>query len=360
MPFLTADLSRDIVTSLYLYGTEVPPTPLTTASLIRPGVPNDPKSVAATTTEVDMFDYMTLGAGRFGNNAYQFDLMQRFFDQARDIPPGEYTKTQLAAAVGLGNAFIGLSIHQSQFDDGTVSGGRADWLDRSYIWGTTGFKISDDVVFVVTEGERWVENYRIEPLPRANAPTPEDSDFAGGFFSNIVASYLVPRIDPSGIGRTINFDFIGEVPRIVYGAAEFQTDTATYKSWSTYTAPTAGAMLIANTSTLINPLWDAGIIKFLTEDNKPIFYGTQQNDFLTLALADGTPKPTGMLPPLLAPYIKNGAVLLGGAGKDTLHGSQYSDILSGNALGSATDIEDFDIDRLEGGKGKDIYGSSTF
>lgn len=84
---MTQLIAKDI-TNLYLYGQQSTPKNLVASSLIRP-------ENVVTEVDVDVNDFMETGAGRFAVGS-QFELVQRFFVLPVQIPPGTYTKLQLA------------------------------------------------------------------------------------------------------------------------------------------------------------------------------------------------------------------------------------------------------------------------
>ncbi|MDI1360314.1 MAG: calcium-binding protein, partial [Methylobacter sp.] len=110
--------------------------------------------------------------------------------------------------------------------------------------------------------------------------------------------------------------------------------------------------------------------KFLDADNKPILYGTDQDDsiFGTLSRAGidrnkgGTKTivDIGRFDNPLSGWIQNGIHYIGGAGNDTLVGTDYDDKLLG---GDDNDLLDglSGNDYLEGGKGNDrLVGEDGF
>ncbi len=102
-------LNRNNVTNLYLYGQLSTPTNLVKSNLIRP-------ENATTEFEVDVAEFMATGAGRFAIGS-QFALIQRFFAPffTPIVPPGTYTKQQIAQIVGLSS--FGWNMQQFNYEE---------------------------------------------------------------------------------------------------------------------------------------------------------------------------------------------------------------------------------------------------
>lgn len=175
------------VTNKYLYGTEYGKHNLLSEDIILHG-----EGVYENSIDIDAVEYMSDGAGRFVNSA-NFYLIEDFFES--NIPAGVYGKNEIAFV--LGHANYGYSVNQVFLgvDDD-------DHAERSYIWGSTKFKISDGSLFVVNEnGEKYISNFSIVP----NGD--ENFDFSGGPESEIGNSAIEPIVDLSGIGRAVDLKF---------------------------------------------------------------------------------------------------------------------------------------------------------
>jgi hypothetical protein len=185
------------VTNLYLYGQIKKPTDMTDETLIRASTDFPPP------VPIDVDTYMA-GPGRFATPD-KFEIVKKFLNPLTDLSsfqlaPGTYTKNQLFSAFGIAVGFI--TIDQSQYDDG-----KDDFLERAYIWNTTAFMIKDGAEFVVEPGgNRYINNFAVIPYLKTGAK--ENFDFAAGsLFGNIANSLLEPKVDPSKIGRRVDFDF---------------------------------------------------------------------------------------------------------------------------------------------------------
>jgi Ca2+-binding RTX toxin-like protein len=309
------------VTNLYLYGQKTTPNNLVDDSLIRP----NPLSTNPTLT-VDVVDFMntTTGPGRFAVGS-QFELIQKFYEPGLftpsipPLPPGKsfYTKNEIAAFLGL-SAF-GLVVQQLDHQDSLD-----DYAERTYIFNTLEFQISNSAKFFVTPtGEKWIEDFSIEP----RRDKQDNFDFVGGgFLTNIGNSIIQDRIDPSNIGRVVDINYTdGSSPKVRYDINSYRNDQTIVNSWT-------GSSLLKLRSDIIeltDNLFNDGVTKFLDDKNRPIIYGTLGDDNLFLI-------PGSTRYPALAPFVSNGVVLIGGDGDDRL-------------LGTSLPADD----ELYGGKGND-------
>ena len=337
------------ITNLYLYGTKNRPNDLLDPSILaqRNGA----------SINVDVVEYMAIGAGRFVNAA-NFEVVNKFFNTP-GLQPGSYTKTQLFQQFGI--AYGGYTVQQLYLGTGD-----SDYAERTYIWGTTKFKIVDDAVFVVKpDGSREIQNFAI--VPDSNGPNGvyDDFDFQGGPASNIGNAALEPVIDPSGIGKTVTLNFTGinTIPRTTLTAAGFANDKAKVITVGLLDELSKLNALYA-IQNLTKTLFSSGSqpIRFLDADNRPIIYGSNSDDIM-----NGYVTPVGRvdldqdeynvgsflfgsvldfgLDSELYPYIGNGIAYVAGAGNDTITGTDQADILIGGA----------GQDTMNGGAGDDIF-----
>jgi hypothetical protein len=190
--------------------------------------------------------------------------------------------------------------------------------------------ISDDARFVVKPtGERYITNFAIEPRDDIQ----DDFDFTGGGrLTNLGNSIIVPKIDPFGIGRTLDIDYVEpDVPRVTYRLSDYQADVVKRDSFQ-------GGNLLklkSDIETLVDDLFDSGVTRFI-ENNKPILYGTNNSDSLSgeVLFTNPTAYPT------LTSRRDNGVIVIGGDGDDTLTGTSIA-----NA-----------VDEIYGGNGNDELG----
>ena len=194
------------MTNLFLYGQKTKPSNLLDENLIRP-------SNLVTPLNVDVNEYMN-GPGRFAT-LDKFDVVKAFFSPINSaslsLEPGTYTKEQLFTKFGFdGDANFNkraLVIHQAFY-------GVTDsvFISRAYLWATTVFQLNKDILFVVTDTGRYIENYTIEPYKNPNPQITHQESFdwkSDNWFTQQANKYLTPRIDPWGIGREVQITFDG-------------------------------------------------------------------------------------------------------------------------------------------------------
>ena len=298
------------VTNIYLYGQETVPTDMTSSSVAN--------TDERTPVVVNIQEYMTVGAGRFVS-AYSFDFLHEFFNPessgALSLAPGTYTKQQLFAALGIDNEDNSVT-----FNNVFYGVGDSDYAERTYIWGTVGFAVGNEALFIVdTNGTRHVENFSIVPLSTLPGRDDENFDFAGGFWSSIGNGLLglYDTIDPSRIGKTVTFEFSGDVAKVSLYQEQFN-DLADYVIEPSL--PNAEKIW-----ELTDSLFAVGSTRFLYDD-KPIIYGTSGSDLMLGGSGNDT--------------------LIAGMGMDTLNGGEGADIYQ-LALGDFDNV--FIKDDTDGG-----------
>lgn len=336
------NISKEVITNLYLYGTEDVPATRVRSSLIRDA--NAPGPVIS----VDLQYFMSDGAGRFAN-PFKFELLRKFFDSnsinpINQLGEGTYTKAEIAQALGLDS--YGLTLYQALYDDG-----KDNYVDRAYVWGTSSFKISDDARFVIgPNGERSITNFSV--IPGSATTQNENFDFEGGIPSEFANNWLdlEAMVDPSGVGRTVTMEFSGTLTGRTYTAADLASDAAR----DVLPNPTL-AINLFNVGPLGDSLFQSGSTRFLDSENRPVIYGTTGNDtvlldrfsngFLNHSLADHRQ---------LGPYVANGVVGIGGGGNDRIIGMDGDDEIYGGE-GNDELRGGGGQDRLIGGKDDDTY-----
>jgi len=289
--FTVSELNKENITNLYLYGKTNKPTNLADDNLIRE---TDDGSTVQTTVNVDAVKLMTTGPGRFAVPA-EFELVKRFFNPSFDPTPGEYLSVSKSVLndlyFGLERIFWGM--RQVNYDDGQDS-----LTERAYIWNNMAFQISDDsdIKFIIEpDGTKRIENFHAYPL----TTNQDNFDFTTSGLAGIVANdFLEPRIDPSGIGRTvnINFDNIEQIESTsIYTESDFYQDLKpsniiegsvedifTDEEIETkyfIDLATAGLRILSERDEFIDQLFsDSKITRFLDNKNKPIIYGTKDAD----------------------------------------------------------------------------------
>jgi Ca2+-binding RTX toxin-like protein len=329
------------VTNRYLYNQDAVPENLQNPSVVNYGL-REP-------IIVDVKEYMTEGSGRFVS-AKSFSFLHQFFSFF-NIPSGSYSKQEIFAILGVSDNDNSVSFNNISYgmeDD--------DYADRTYIWGTVGFAIAKDAVFVVDDdGNRHIENFSIVPLQYVKADAKENFDFDGGPISDIGNNWLglYDTIDPSRIGKTVTFDFHGEMEKTIIN----------YEDFSGLVDPLLAYKIPAINEynkiwELTDQLFSSGSTRFL-KDGKPIIYGTANNDFLEGDLANSDAIDFHLSSHRqLGQYVKNGITYVAGAGNDRVNATQYNDILLG---GTGEDLLNGNAgnDYLEGGDGADTVNGGT-
>ena len=329
------------VTNLFLYGQETTPQNLVDDALIRPDplTPKPASTVHALTVHVDEFMDPETGPGRFAVGS-QFEVIQKFFDPGLftpSIPPGTYSKNEIA------DDFFGLSRFDFVLQQLDYRDDFDDYAERTYIYNTTSFQISDSAKFIVREnGDRVIEDFSIEPRREGFQ---DDFDFVGGGpLTNIGNSVLKPKVDPSGIGRTVNINYTkGSTPKVTYDMNSFEADQELVNSWQGGNLFT----LRSEINDLTDDLFQDGTTRFLDNQNRPILYGTLDDDsLLSASTVSGFPT--------LQEFEDNGVVLIGGEGADNIIGSPNDDKLIGGAGDDTLKGESFPAISL-GGNDSAVY-----
>lgn len=301
--------------------------------------------------------------------------MTQFFRSSL-IPTGAYTKNQIFQLLGIN--YGGYSINQLYLGTNDT-----DYAERTYIWGSTKFKLADDVIFVVNQdGSREIRNFAI--VPDGN----EDFDFSGGPVSSIGNAALEPIIDPSSIGRRVEMIFTGinKIQKSTFTAVDFTRDEKTVVTVNEIDKVTASLKGLYAVEKLVTTLFSSGTqsIRFLDAENRPIIYGTDGNDSI---LGYITPANVNLdqdeynvkgwagsildfgLNSRLYPYRKNGVAYVTGDGNDSIIGTDHNDVLIGGEGqddmdgGAGNDTfyiqgTDTDYDVFNGGKGQDTISGS--
>lgn len=368
------------ITSMYLFGQLEKPNNLLDENLIRPK-----DLVVDYPVKININEYMTDGAGRFVS-AKDFKFLDEFFNKSstasENLEAGRYTKSEIIQTLKI--KFAGVTQSTAEYDDG-----KDDLFERAYIWNSVAFMVNDDAVFVIDEdGNRFIENFAIVPfsndkpgLRDENGKPMENFDFEGGTTSQIANSMIEWKIDPSGIGRTVNIKFDWDnVNTKTLSYQDYQNEKTSSNFLTNKWNQASVGLDSVLTNNLVQKLWDNGIIRFLDEDGRIIFYGTYdyENSSSKFYLMNNTyiyiqlPK---LYAKLGASELKSGVVFISGNGDDSVIGSINNDKIIGNS-GSDTlngnngddvliagsnkyDTSDTSINTLIGGKGSDeIHGAA--
>ena len=333
------------ITNLYLYKQMATPSDLTNEAIIRPKDVSEAVRYGAD-IEVDMLTYMTTGPGRFALGS-ESAMVQAFFSTVSDLSwmePGKtYKKADIISHLQLDPKSDRITIRQVELADAA-----SDYWQRSYIWNSGLFKLSDDVIFTVdTQGKRSINNYSVRPYD-------EDFDFnGGGIIAAVANSVLEADIDPWKIGRKVNIKFVdGGMQTKTYTVADISSESLRHIGHVT-----SGAVHMASghigLAAIQAQLWDGGVTKYLYKD-KAIIYGTTDSDVLSEAQLNDLP----LVSQLKSYGQSNGVALIADGGNDTLTGGSKSDYLQGGSGADTLSGKD-GADYLEGGADADTYVLQT-
>jgi Ca2+-binding RTX toxin-like protein len=344
------------ITNKFLWGTLTTPKNKVSGQFIRPLTAAENSGLPFTTQiSMSVTEYME-GPGRFARGS-QSSMVQQFFERdllgidtgnyLYTLAPGIYEKKDLQKRFN--NDEYGISFQQFNYLDE-----KNDIGLRTFLWNSTAIKLSDKVRFVVAEdGTRTIINYSL--VPRYNGeinketgiPQFENFDLNSDSWAAKFGNWLIrDKFDPYSIGRTVNIKFTGidAVATRTYTFSDFKADQILNNAQSVNSV-TGLALAKPQIDAILDDLWGLGISKFLDEKNRPIFYGSDKDDMIGASMVN--------LSPYNKDYLKNGIVLIGGKGNDTLSGDKYNDRLLGGE-GNDKLYGRIGNDTLEGGDGDDL------
>lgn len=337
------------ITSYYLYGAKTPPSNLVDEKLVRP-------TTDTSEIKVDMNEFMQSGAGRFDNPS-MLSIVKKFFNSndSSFLANGEekrFSISELAQELGIANAE---KASRATYQQRNFRDGNDDLIERTYIYNSSVFHLSQDAIFVVDkDGNRSIENFSL--IHERDNFDFESSDTVASVGNKILAT----NVDPSGIGRTVYIDFTGNTPPYNYSIDDYNRDVLLYNN---NRVPTGAVGLLFPMLELTSKMWDNGTTRFMDGD-RPLFYGTNGDDVqsgykpssfqsefmgngITYLAGGGDDKAFG---------TKGNDKIIGGAGNDGLNGREGNDELYGDGL---EDAASGGADQLYGGEGADkLFGGA--
>ncbi|CUX57608.1 hypothetical protein AGR8A_pTi10150 [Agrobacterium fabrum str. J-07] len=329
------DLSIQNAVYKFLYGTFDPINDLADhAERIRE------ETSSGDSISVGLQAFMQDGPGRYikPNN---FSIVSAFFNDTIQLADGSYSLEALMNLNGFEGKSSAASIRTYPIDVTS-----ADYDTRAFVWGTTGYSISN-AIFSVQNGVRTIQSMEI-------VAGQENFDFTGGPGTSYINSILSEVVDPMKIGLTFFVNFVGQGSIFEnYSASDYTSDADIFESliypesvWKSYLAVFEGTQFVLDTK--------ADPLRGFIEDGRNVLYGDRAEDDVLDAHS-----PANNVGPDLLPVV-----LVGGGGDDTLIGSEWSDLLFGGTGDDAVytgrlsedgkEMDDTYADTVFAGNGDDV------
>ena len=319
------DLTEENITKLYLYGDLNDTHDLTSPEIHREGSSNDADSAQVNIELNNFYDYMTNPQSpmRYANLS-QIPVVDKFFNEKNTIIiPPKYPDISGTVEMRdnvnrLQEGTYSLNEVREHFNDPenkhannkhytmqhmNIDPLSKDYDKRVYVFNSQAIHLGNEAKFVVEpNGERYIKNA---------APTigSEDFDFVSREPHTLREmavktgndNYLIPNIDPLGIGRTVNISYPqGGEQNATTGLydknpAEYTQYIQDYaKAHGNYTkekfeddlanaehehSPVKGvANVLPAMSRVVDHLWDANTTKFLDKDGNVMLYDKEGLD----------------------------------------------------------------------------------
>jgi RTX calcium-binding nonapeptide repeat (4 copies) len=347
------------VTSMFLYGSETPPSNFADTELTEERV----RSPIPVSTD-DFLDPET-GPGRFVV-ASNSPLIERFFQSGlAEYAAGAFDgfKDPVTGVVSMSKSQLnGIYDFESFFilvDNKWIYDSYDDYAARTYIYGNISFTISEDARFTIhPDGRIEIENFSLVIHGGA------DFDWTtrlNDILTTMGNTVLKRAIDPSGIGDTVNLAFTSPTS-YTYTQDSYDADVLRAESFSTVLNPLSISQAMGD---VIGELYDTGTIRTVM-DGKLVLYGSDESDMIGPYISRtgiNVSDPGLDLPNPLHEHTGGGLIYVAGAGNDAITGTTEGDVLFG---GSGADIliggagDDFiffdaaDGINVNGGAGRDV------
>ena len=295
------DLSIEVMTSLYLYGTLTPP-PL--EERIR--------SEGTITVRLDARSFFDTGPGRLALPSLSSAVKGLFEGNGKSaaVPPGSYTVSELKSLYGYVDDDFRITLYQSSIDINS-----SDWMLRSYVYNSEGFRITDDTIFHFGS-EPNVSNLTVRAFF-------DNFDFVTNDILQTIGGDMLLRqpIDPYEIGQTVNISFTdgSSLPR-TYARSDYDNDIG-----RVVPKHFGAAAFAANAPALVAELKSKGIFDYGTAEN-PIVFGSNQSDYVRLPEGDASAVATLVTGP-------GDDIIVGTTSKDIIYAGVDSDQIDGRGGG---------------------------
>lgn len=165
--------------------------------------------------------YLSTGAGRYVNLS-DFWVVKFFFENHDNNEEKTYTLQDILAETGVGNTESIVKASLSQYG---IDGVNRDWVERSYIFGSTDFELLGASFHVDQYGVRSISDYTIQPV-KDQFKYSSDS-YAATLANNLI---LTPFFDKFGLTKGHQVDMFydsASVNNITYGHNDYTQDKIT-------------------------------------------------------------------------------------------------------------------------------------
>ena len=387
---LHGDYSAEVL-SYYLWGQAKAPAP---SELADPKWMERKDKDGVITLNVDIPDYLDK-TGVWDIDPMKFNMVKKFFANQRE------GKKRLSDLNFVRNTDGGYTLTYDDFvamfyDDEKIRRFKLDEFDpgmdyffynsstdnqnfakNAFTFGSTKLTFDKNEIRFIFDREGnplRIENFRVIPANQTwnaekNAENPLDNfDFAGGTgFAQRINHLLKQITDPSGIGKKVEFNYVGDTSKYSKTVEKPGWFNEHIKNPIQDGLEQADNLLSYDEklSMYLNELRSiqkSGVIDYLDENGKIVLYATDgeisgtkaKNADLSKGVLPGDLLDLNHYHDYFADKLKNGITYVGGQNNDTITGTEYNDRLLG-ATSSDTLKGLGGKDHMEGGIGFDTY-----
>lgn len=306
-------LSINKVVNLFLYGST------TTPRYYEERLRSTPEYNDTVIVQVAMEGFMTSGPGRYAKAA-NAKFVQDFFNETVELDDGSYTRDQLVSEYGVSIQDFRFSLEQYKIDPSSQ-----DYAQRLMVYNSAGYTISPDTIFVVDNGNRYVQDMAVRVFDD-NFDFQSDSELTQ-FGNDYVLKEL---IDPYEIGKKVEIEYRIQTSEPVisnYDYSTFQSELSFIDGLDTNNWGDSSDLLslLSAVGQISYGLFSSGTVQYYTPWGGEIKYGTNGGDIISGTVSND--------------------ILIGGEGNDSLSGGLFDDKLFGGEGN----------DELTGGWGADSF-----